>query len=183
MGTALKPAEQVAMLVDGCDHVETTAELEERIAKKSRLTVKFGIDPTGTYLHLGHAVVLHKMQQFVELGHRVILLVGDFTARIGDPTGRSDVRPRLTDEEIAANMVDYREQAGKVLDLERIELMYNSTWLSKLTLTELTGLLAHTTVAQLLARNDFGERYANNIPLALHEFMYPVVVAYDSVVM
>jgi len=177
------PKEQTALLAEGCDHVETRADLEARIGKKARLTVKFGIDPTGSFLHLGHAVVLHKMQQFVELGHRVILLVGDFTARIGDPTGRSEMRPRLTDEAIAANMHDYREQAGKVLDLERTELMYNSTWLSKLTLTELTGLLAHTTVAQLLARNDFGERYANNVPLALHEFIYPVVVAYDSVVM
>jgi len=177
------PKEQTALLAEGCDNVETRADLQGRIATKKRLTIKFGIDPTGSFLHLGHAVVLHKMQQFVELGHRVILLVGDFTARIGDPTGRSEIRPRLTDEEIAANMRDYRAQAGKVLDLERTEVMYNSTWLSKLTLTEMTGLLAHTTVAQLLARNDFGERYANNVPLALHEFIYPVVVAYDSVVM
>lgn len=177
------PKEATAILVEGCDHVETRADLEERVGKKPRLTVKLGIDPTGSLLHLGHAVVLHKMQQFVELGHRVILLVGDFTARIGDPTGRSEARPRLTDEAIAANMRDYREQAGKVLDLERIELMYNSTWLSKLTLTELIGLMAHTTVAQLLARNDFAERYANKVPIALHEFLYPVAVAYDSVVM
>jgi tyrosyl-tRNA synthetase len=183
MGTALKPAEQVAMLVDGCDHVETAAELEERIAKKGRLTVKFGIDPTGTYLHLGHAVVLHKMQQFVELGHRVILLIGDFTARIGDPTGRNESRPPLTDDEIAANMRDYRAQAGKVLDLERVELMYNSTWLAPLTFAELNRLAAHTTVAQMLARSDFSERYREGVPIGLHEFLYPVAVAYDSVVM
>jgi len=171
------------MLVDGCDHVETAAELEERIAKKSRLTVKFGIDPTGTYLHLGHAVVLHKMQQFVELGHRVILLIGDFTARIGDPTGRNEARPPLTDDEIAANMRDYRAQAGKVLDLERVELMYNSTWLAPLTFAELNRLAAHTTVAQMLARSDFSERYREGVPIGLHEFLYPVAVAYDSVVM
>src|ERR1700730_13833397 len=107
------PREQTAILVDGCDHVETAAELEERIAKKGRLTVKFGIDPTGTYLHLGHAVVLHKMQQFVELGHRVVLLMGVSRARIGDPTGRNESRPPLSDEEIAANMGDYRAQAGR----------------------------------------------------------------------
>src|ERR1700693_6069692 len=100
------PREQTAILVDGCDHVETAAELEERIAKKGRLTVKFGIDPTGTYLHLGHAVVLHKMQQLVEVGHRVILLIVDFTARIGDPTGRNESRSPLTDEEIATNNSD-----------------------------------------------------------------------------
>src|ERR1700692_1938566 len=117
MGTALKPAEQVAMLVDGCEHVETAAELEERIATKGRLTVKFGIDPTGTYLHLGHAVGLHKMQQFVERGHRVILLIGDFTARIGDPTGRNESRPPLSDKEIAANMRDYRGEAGRGVGL------------------------------------------------------------------
>jgi tyrosyl-tRNA synthetase len=177
------PREQVEILADGCDHVETVAELEERIAKKGRLTVKLGIDPTGTYLHLGHAVVLHKMQQFVELGHRVILLIGDFTARIGDPTGRNESRPPLSDEEIAANMADYRAQAGRVLDLERVEVMYNSTWLAPLTFADLNRLAAHTTVAQMLARNDFSERYKTGVPIGLHEFLYPVAVAYDSVVM
>src|SRR5271165_3040274 len=120
----LSPREQAELLVEGCEHVETRADLEQRLAAKDRLTVKLGIDATGSFLHLGHAVVLHKMQQFVELGHRVILLIGDFTTRIGDPTGRNESRPRLTDEEIAANMRDYRAQAGKVLDLERVEVMY-----------------------------------------------------------
>jgi len=183
MSNPPRAREQVEILADGCDHVETVAELEERIAKKGRLTVKFGIDPTGTYLHLGHAVVLHKMQQFVELGHRVILLIGDFTARIGDPTGRNESRPPLSDEEIAANMRDYRAQAGKVLDLERVEVMYNSTWLAPLTFADLNRLAAHTTVAQMLARNDFSERYKAGVPIGLHEFLYPVAVAYDSVVM
>jgi tyrosyl-tRNA synthetase len=183
MGTALKPAEQVARLVEGCDHVVTAGELEDRIAKKGRLTVKFGIDPTGTELHLGHAVVLHKMQQFVELGHRVILLIGDFTAKIGDPTGRNESRPPLTDDQIAANMRDYRAQAGKVLDLERVELMYNSTWLAPLTFADLNRLAALTTVAQMLTRNDFSERYSQGTPIGLHEFLYPVAVAYDSVMM
>ena len=177
------PREQTEILIDGCDHVETVAELEGRIAQKARLTVKFGIDPTGTYLHLGHAAVLHKMQQFVELGHRVILLIGDFTARIGDPTGRNESRPPLGDEAIAANMRDYRAQAGKVLDLERVEVMYNSTWLAPLTFTELNRLAAHTTIAQMLARNDFSERYKQGVPIGLHEVLYPVAVAYDSVVM
>src|SRR5579871_6171313 len=153
------PREQTDVLVEGCDHVETRAELEARIASKGKLTVKLGIDATGSFLHLGHAVVLHKMQQFVEFDHRVILLIGDFTTRIGDPTGRNESRPRLTDEEIASNMRDYREQAGKVLDLERIEVMYNSTWLAPLTLSDLIGLTSKITVAQMLARNDFAQRY------------------------
>jgi tyrosyl-tRNA synthetase len=181
--TPESPVEQAELLVAGCDHVETAAELTERIASKGRLTVKFGIDPTGSFLHLGHALVLHKMQQFVEYGHRVILLIGDFTARIGDPSGRNDTRPPLTDEMIAANMRDYRAQAGKVLDLERIEVMYNSTWLAPLSLGDLIGLMAQTTVAKMLARNDFSERYAGGVPIALHEFLYPIVQAYDSVAM
>jgi tyrosyl-tRNA synthetase len=179
----MTPREQARLLTAGCDHVETAAELEARIAAKGRLTVKFGIDPTGSFLHLGHAVVLHKMQQFVEAGHRVILLIGDFTARIGDPTGRNDTRPPLTNDEIAQNMRDYRAQAGNVLDLERIEVMYNSTWLEPLSLGDLIGLMAQTTVAQMLTRNDFSERYGSGTPIALHEFLYPVAQAYDSVVM
>jgi tyrosyl-tRNA synthetase len=181
--TALSPHEQAALLSEGCEHVETRSELEARLAAGERLTVKLGIDPTGSSLHLGHAVVLHKMQQFVEFGHRVILLIGDFTARIGDPTGRNDTRPPLTDEQIDANMRDYREQAGKVLDLERIEVMYNSTWLAPLSMSDLIGLMSHTTVAQMLARNDFANRYAERTPIALHEFLYPIAQAYDSVAM
>ncbi len=179
----IAPQEQTERLIAGCEHVETAAELAARIAAKARLTVKFGIDPTGSFLHLGHAVVLHKMQQYVELGHRVILLIGDFTARIGDPTGRNDTRPPLTDEMIAQNMSEYRAQAGTVLDLERVEIAYNSTWLRPLSLGDLIGLMAQTTVAQMLARNDFADRYASGVPIALHEFLYPVAQAYDSVAM
>lgn len=181
--TGATPKEQVAILTAGCDHVETAAELADRIGSKPRLTVKFGIDPTGSFLHLGHAVVLHKMQQYVEFGHRVILLIGDFTARIGDPTGRNDTRPPLTADEIAANMLDYRAQAGLVLDLERIEVAYNSTWLAPLTLADMIGLMGKTTVAQMLARNDFSERYASGTPIALHEFLYPIAQSFDSVAM
>jgi tyrosyl-tRNA synthetase len=175
--------EQALLLTAGCDHVETASELEERIAAKKRLTIKFGVDPTGSFLHFGHAVVLHKMQQFVELGHRVILLIGDFTAKIGDPTGLNDTRPPLTDEMIAENMRDYRDQAGRVLDLERIEVAYNSTWLAPLSMSDLIGLMAQTTVAQMLSRNDFSNRYGSKTPIALHEFLYPIAQAYDSVAM
>ncbi len=173
--------DQARLLVAGCDHVETAAELQDRIENKQRLTVKLGIDPTASFLHLGHAVVLHKLQQFVEFGHRVILLIGDFTAKIGDPTGRNDTRPPLTDDAIAQNMRDYTRQAGTVLDLSRVEVLHNSTWLAPLTLSDLIGLMAQTTVAQMLARNDFSERFASATPIALHEFLYPIAQAYDSV--
>lgn len=168
-------------LVDGCAHVETPAELRERLGRGRPLKVKFGVDPTGSELHLGHAVVLHKMQQFVEAGHDVTLLIGDFTALIGDPSGRNDSRPHLTREAIAENMKTYTEQAGTVLDLERVTVRHNSEWLGKLGLAELIRLLSQTTVAQMLSREDFRNRYQSETPISLHEFLYPVAQAYDSV--
>jgi len=179
----MTPAEQTEILVEGTAEVETRGELEARIASKGRLSVKFGIDPTGSELHLGHALILHKMQQYVEIGHSVTLLIGDFTARIGDPTGRNEARPPLSVEQIEANMRTYREQAGRVLDLDRVEIAYNSQWLAPLTLHDMIGLMSQTTVAQMLSRNDFAERYAEGTPISLHEFLYPVVQAYDSVAM
>ncbi len=177
--TALSGA--AAALVDGCEHVETVPELIDRLARKKRLRVKLGIDPTTPELHIGHAVALHKMQQFVEAGHDVILLIGDFTARIGDPSGRNELRPHLSDEAIDANMKSYAEQAGKVLDLERVTIRYNSEWLGKLTLADLIKLLSQSTVAQMLDRKDFANRYEAGTPIALHEFLYPVAQAYDSI--
>ncbi len=168
-------------LVDGCAHVETPSELRERLAGGRPLKVKFGVDPTGSELHLGHAVVLHKMQQFVEAGHDVTLLIGDFTALIGDPSGRNDSRPHLTREAIAENMKTYIEQAGTVLDLERVTVRYNSEWLGSLDLADLIRLLSQTTVAQMLSREDFRNRYVSETPISLHEFLYPVAQAYDSV--
>lgn len=168
-------------LLDGFDHVETAAEFRERVAVGRPLRVKLGIDPTSPDLHLGHMVVLHQLQRFAEAGHNVILIIGDFTARIGDPSGRNVTRPQLTREEIEANMSAYREQAAKVLDLDRFEVRYNSEWLDALSLSDLVRLLAKTTVAQMLERNDFSERYDSGTPISLHEFLYPVAQAYDSV--
>ncbi len=168
-------------LLEGFEHVETAADLEQRLRLGRPLRIKLGIDPTSADLHLGFMVVLHQLQRFAEAGHRVILIIGDFTARIGDPSGRNVTRPQLSRDEIEANMRTYREQAGKVLDLERIDLRYNSEWLDRLDLTALVRLLAKTTVAQLLERNDFRERYESGAPIALHEFLYPVAQAYDSV--
>ncbi|HTV73913.1 MAG TPA: tyrosine--tRNA ligase [Candidatus Acidoferrales bacterium] len=204
------PREAAEALADGCEHVETVAELEARLAGMSskagtpysehlaeitaaavetwpsdkplkRLRVKLGLDPTSPDLHIGHAVVLRKLQDFVEQAHDVTLLIGDFTARIGDPSGRNILRPPLSEEAIAANMQTYAAQAGKVLDMEQVELRYNSEWLGVLRLDELIRLLSQTTVARMLDRNDFAQRYAAGTPISLHEFLYPVAQAYDSV--
>jgi tyrosyl-tRNA synthetase len=173
--------EAAQAFADGCDHVETFGELAARIAGGKRLNVKLGLDPTSADLHIGHAVVLRKLQQFVDAGHNVTLLIGDFTARIGDPTGRNAMRPPLTDEAIEANMQTYAKQAGKVLDMDRITLRYNSEWLGALSFAQLIKLLAQTTVARMLDRNDFAQRYAAGTPISMHEFLYPVAQAYDSI--
>jgi tyrosyl-tRNA synthetase len=172
---------RVHELLEAFEHVETAREFDERLALGRPLRVKLGIDPTSPDLHLGFMVVLHPLQRFAEAGHRVTLIIGDFTARIGDPSGRNVTRPQLSREEIEENMRAYTQQAGKVLDLERIEVRYNSEWLDALTQTDLVKLLAKTTVAQMLERNDFRERYESGVPISLHEFLYPVAQAYDSV--
>ena len=154
---------------DGCEHVETLDELTQRLARGKPLRVKLGLDPTSADLHVGHAVVLRKLQQFVDAGHDVTLLIGDFTARIGDPTGRNAMRPPLTDEAIAANMQTYAAQAGKVLDMQRVTLRYNSEWLGGLGFSEVM-LLAQTTVAQMLDRKD-SPRATRPAPDPLHEFL------------
>ncbi len=168
-------------LLDGFDRVETRSEFEEMLREGRPLTVKLGLDPTSADLHIGHAVVLHKLQQFVQAGHRVVLLIGDFTARIGDPSGRNALRPPLSGEEIEANMKTYADQAGKVLDMDRVVLQYNSHWLAPLHMADLLRLLSRVTVAQMLEREDFRARYAAGTPISLHEFLYPVAQAYDSV--
>ncbi|MBV8244856.1 MAG: tyrosine--tRNA ligase [Candidatus Eremiobacteraeota bacterium] len=170
-----------AALLDGFDHVETRPEFEARIKEARPLVVKLGLDPTSADLHLGHAVVLHKMQQFVDAGHQVTLVIGDMTGRIGDPSGRNEMRPALSDEQIRANMQTYSEQAAAVLDMSRVTVRYNSEWLGKLDLMDLLRLFSQVTVAQMLARNDFAERYAANVPISLAEFLYPISQAYDSI--
>ncbi len=177
------PRERAQFLTDGCDHVETLGELAQRLETGRPLRVYLGLDPTSADLHVGHAVVLRLLQRFVEDGHDVILLIGDFTARIGDPSGRNALRPPLSTEQIEANMQTYAAQAGKVLDMSRVTLRYNSEWLSQLTFSDIYKLLSQTTVAQMLERSDFKQRYENGTPIALHEFVYPVAVAYDSVAM
>ena len=171
----------VDYLLDGFEHVETREDLHARLKLGRPLNVKLGIDPTSPDLHLGFMVVLDKLQRFAEAGHRVTWIIGDFTARIGDPSGKNVTRPQLTHEEIEANMQTYSRQAAKVLDLDKITVRYNSEWLDKLDITDLVKLLAKTTVAQMLERNDFHTRYGAGTPISLHEFLYPVAQAYDSI--
>jgi tyrosyl-tRNA synthetase len=173
--------DDVDYLLDGFETVETVNDFRERLRAGRPLNVKLGIDPTSPDLHLGFMVVLSKLQRFAEAGHRVTWIIGDFTARIGDPSGKNTTRPQLTPEAIDTNMNTYRRQAEKVLDLERISVRYNSEWLDRLNLADLIKLLSKTTVAQMLERNDFSNRYRSGAAISLHEFLYPVAQAYDSI--
>ncbi len=160
------------------------AELTDRLIKPDRpLRIKLGIDPTRPDLHLGHAVVLNKMRQFQDAGHTAVLIIGDFTAQIGDPTGKSEMRPRLSKEEVEYNAKTYFEQAKKILDFDpnKLEVKFNSEWLNNLDLSIVISLLASMTVGQMLAKEDFSERYKQGTPIYLHEFLYPLMQGYDSV--
>jgi tyrosyl-tRNA synthetase len=171
----------VDYLLDGFEHIETVEDFRARLKMGRPIRVKLGIDPTSPDLHLGFMVVLEKLQRFAEAGHEVTLIIGDFTASIGDPSGRNAMRPPLTREQIEANMTTYREQAGKVLDLDRVKIRYNSEWLAALSFADIVKLVSHVTVAQMLERNDFHNRYGSGVPISLHEFLYPVAQAYDSI--
>ena len=157
------------------------AELEERLASGRPLRIKAGFDPTRPDLHLGHTVLMQKMRQFQDLGHEIVFLVGDFTAMVGDPTGRNDLRPRLTREEVHAAAQTYTEQAFKVLDRSRTVVRENSEWLDQLKPNDIIELGAKYTVARMLERDDFSKRFGDNRPIFIHEFMYPLLQAYDSV--
>lgn len=159
------------------------AKLAKSIATGRPLNVKLGVDPTAPDLHLGHAVPLRKLRQFQDLGHQVTLIIGDFTAMIGDPSGRSKTRPHLSSEDVASNAETYTGQAFKILDKGKTKLVFNSKWLASLTMAEVLELLSRFTVAGLLVRDDFQKRYQNEQPIGLHEFLYPVMQAYDSVVL
>jgi tyrosyl-tRNA synthetase len=176
------PAEhQLEILCRGVVDLHVRAELEERLRSGKPLRVKAGFDPTRPDLHLGHTVLMQKMRQFQQLGHTVIFLVGDFTAMVGDPTGRNDLRPRLTREEVLAAAETYQAQAFKVLDRNATEIRYNSEWLNKLDPNGMIELCAKYTVARMLERDDFSKRYAEARPIFVHEFLYPLLQAYDSV--
>lgn len=158
-------------------------ELVERLKSGRPLRIKTGFDPTAPDLHLGHTVLINKMRQFQELGHHVIFLIGDFTGMIGDPTGKNITRKPLTREEILANAKTYQEQVFKILDPEKTEILFNSSWFDRMTPADFIHLAAKHTVARMLERDDFGKRYASGQPIAIHEFLYPLVQGYDSVAM
>ena len=177
--------EQLAYLTKGCVDVVRREELRGKLERSAKtgtpLTVKVGFDPTAPDLHLGHTVLIRKMKHFQDLGHRVVFLIGDFTGLIGDPTGRSKTRPPLTREAIDANAETYKAQVFKLLDPERTVVEFNSRWLNPLTSYDWVKLLARYNVAQMLERREFRQRYDSGQPIALHEFMYPMSQAYDSV--
>lgn len=168
-------------LVERCVDVISPDELADRLRLGRPLRVKLGIDPSGPMLHLGHAVVLRKLRDFQDAGHQAILIVGDFTARIGDPTGLSNARKPRSADEIRADMRSYAEQAGLILDMQRAIVRYNSEWLAPLSFADVINLAGKITVARMLERDDFTKRFTSGSPIGLHEFLYPLSQAYDSV--
>ncbi len=169
------------MLKHGAVQIVPEEDFKKKLASGKRLKIKLGMDPTAPDLHLGHAVVLSKLKDFQDLGHEVIFLIGDFTSRIGDPSGRSKTRPALTDKEIKQNMRTYFDQVGKILDPNKVAIRYNSEWLDALTVTDLIKLAAKVTVARLIEREDFKSRLEKQQPVGFHELLYPIFQAYDSV--
>nr|WP_203227603.1 tyrosine--tRNA ligase [Calorimonas adulescens] len=177
--------EQMKIIKKGVAEIISEDELRERLKKSIEdgrpLKIKFGMDPTAPDIHLGHTVILRKLRQFQDLGHEVTLLIGDFTSLVGDPTGRSETRKPMTREKIMENARTYQEQAFKILDPNKTIIRFNSEWLSKLTFEEVLVLSSKYTVARMLERDDFEKRFKSNIPIYIHEFMYPLMQGYDSV--
>ncbi|MFM2408057.1 MAG: hypothetical protein RL358_799 [Pseudomonadota bacterium] len=180
---SLNPTQQKALdiIKRGADELLIEAELIKKLAENRPLRIKAGFDPTAPDLHLGHTVLLNKMRQLQDLGHHALFLIGDFTGMIGDPTGKNATRPPLTREQVLANAQSYKEQVFKVLDPAKTEVVFNSTWMDAFSAVDLIKLAATHTVAQMLERDDFSKRYKGNQPIAIHEFIYPLVQGYDSV--
>ncbi|MGD9730148.1 MAG: tyrosine--tRNA ligase [Gammaproteobacteria bacterium] len=181
--TGSDTAEQLQTIARGASEILLEPELIERLSGGRALRVKAGFDPTAPDLHLGHTVLLNKMRQFQDLGHQVIFLIGDFTGMIGDPTGKNVTRPPLSPEEVKANAATYQQQVFKILDPQRTEIRFNSEWMSRMDAAGMIKLSAQHTVARMLERDDFRKRYNEERPIAIHEFLYPLVQGYDSVVL
>ncbi len=177
----MSPEKQIEILKRNTEELITVGELLERIKTGRPLRVKLGVDPSRPDLHLGHAVVLRKLRQFQDLGHTVVLIIGDFTARIGDPSGRSKTRPMLSAKEAKENAMSYQKQAFKILDHSKTELRFNSEWLEPLNFENVIRLAAKYTIARMLERDDFEKRYHSGEPISIAEFLYPIAQAYDSV--
>jgi tyrosyl-tRNA synthetase len=175
------PREQLKDLLRGAVNIITEEELLKKLEKGAPLRVKLGVDPSSPDIHLGHTVVLRKLRQFQDAGHTAVLIIGDFTALVGDPTGKKKTRPQLTPQEVEANAKTYTDQVTRVLSQERLEVVRNSAWLKPLPFYELVKLAARMTVARFMERDDFSKRYKEGVPIHLHEFLYLVMQAYDSV--
>ncbi len=173
--------EQLKIIKRGCHELLIEEELIQKLKASAPLRVKAGFDPTAPDLHLGHTVLLNKLRQLQDMGHHILFLIGDFTGMIGDPTGKNSTRPPLTREEVVQNAKSYTSQVFKILRSDQTEVVFNSTWMDKLNAADLIKLSATHTVARMLERDDFNKRYRNNQPIALHEFLYPLIQGYDSV--
>ena len=173
--------EQMRIITSGASKIVPEADLKKKLERGVPLNIKLGVDPTSPDLHLGHAVPLRKMRQFQDLGHRVTLIIGNGTATIGDPSGKNSTRPQLTQEEVEANAATYVSQAMKILDPEKTTIVHNGDWMFPMDLKELLSIASKFTVARILERDDFTKRYQSQTPIALHEFLYPIMQAYDSV--
>ena len=175
--------DDLAQIKRGADEILVEAELVERLKTGKPLRVKAGFDPTAPDLHLGHTVLINKLRQFQDLGHEVLFLIGDFTGMIGDPTGKNVTRKPLTRDDVLANAATYEHQIYKILDPEKTTVMFNSQWMGEMSAADLVQIAAKHTVARMLERDDFNKRYASNQPIAIHEFLYPLIQGYDSVAM
>ncbi|NLA59089.1 MAG: tyrosine--tRNA ligase, partial [Firmicutes bacterium] len=177
--------EELALITRGTEEIFPEEELVEKLKKARRtnkpLKVKLGVDPTGTDLHLGHLIPVLKLKQFQDLGHEAILIIGDYTAMVGDPTGRNKTRPQLTHEQVMENCRTYQEQVFRILDPEKTRVVYNGQWFGKMTFQDVIKLMSQMTLARMLEREDFANRFQNQLPISLHEMIYPLMQGYDSV--
>lgn len=183
MSNFLSPAEQLEFLKRGVVEIYSQEDLLKKLAQARPLRIKLGMDPTAPDLHFGHAVVLNKLRHFQDLGHEVLFLIGDYTARIGDPSGKNATRPPLTETEVKANAQTYAKQVFKILDKNKTKIVFNSDWFDKMSAGDMIQLASQITVSRMLERDDFSKRYNSQTPIAIHEFLYPLVQGYDSIAM
>lgn len=181
MSNFLSPAEQLEFLKRGVVEIYSQEDLLKKLAQARPLRIKLGMDPTAPDLHFGHTVVLNKLRHFQDLGHEVLFLIGDYTARIGDPSGKNATRPPLTETEVKANAQTYAKQVFKILDKNKTKIVFNSDWFDKMSAGDMIQLASQVTVSRMLERDDFAKRYGNQTPIAIHEFLYPLVQGYDSI--
>ena len=183
MSQFLSPEQQLKLIQRGTHEIISEDDLLKKLKENRPLRIKAGFDPTAPDLHLGHTVLINKLKHFQDLGHEVLFLIGDYTAKIGDPTGKNTTRPPLSDEKILENAQTYKEQVFKILDPAKTQVMFNSEWFSKMSAGDMIALASQQTVSRMLERDDFSKRYASQTPISIHEFLYPLVQGYDSVAM